>query len=182
MSEVYDSIIDHIIQAEKGYVDHKDDRGGKTNWGITEVVARANGYRGHMKDMPESFAREIYVKRYIKDPKFDLVIAVDPKIGLELVDTGVNMGPAVPSMWFQRILNVFNAKGSKYPDLFVDGKIGPATIDAFKKFLAWRGKEGSQTFLKALNCLQGARYIEITEKNENQESFVYGWIKERVSL
>ena len=35
---------------EKGYSDHPFDAGGKTMYGITEHVARANGYTGEMRD------------------------------------------------------------------------------------------------------------------------------------
>ncbi len=34
--------------------------------------------------------------------------------------------------------------------------------------------------LKALNCTQGERYLELAEKREANESFVYGWLEERV--
>lgn len=177
----YESIIDDILKAEKGYVDHPNDRGGPTNHGITEAVARRNGYEGDMQDMPESFAREIYRKRYIIEPKFDKIAALDATVGHELIDTGVNMGPARASEFFQRCLNVFNKQGSMYADIFVDGRIGPATIEAYKAFLKWRGAVGSSVMFKALNALQGVRYIEIAENNESQESFTVGWFDKRVS-
>ncbi len=39
-----DSIIDGIIEREGGYVDHEDDRGGCTNYGVTlSTLQRAHG-------------------------------------------------------------------------------------------------------------------------------------------
>lgn len=35
----FEPIIDAILRAEQGYVDHPDDRGGPTNHGITLAVA-----------------------------------------------------------------------------------------------------------------------------------------------
>jgi len=35
---------------------------------------------------------------------------------------------------------------------------------------------------RALNCLQGAYYIELAERREKDERFVYGWLKNRVVL
>ena len=178
----YEAIIDRIIAAERGYVDHPDDKGGPTNFGITQAVARVNGWTGDMQDLPETCARMIYMKRYITEPHFDQVATLDPKVGFELMDTGVNMGPARASEFFQRCLNVFNMQGSRYADVFVDGRIGPVTLDAFKTYLRWRGEAGSRTFLKALNCLQGARYIDIAENDARQESFTFGWLTHRVEL
>lgn len=177
----FEHFIDRIIAAEDGFVDHPDDRGGPTNHGITQATARAHGYTGDMRDMPESLAREIYRHRFIAAPKFDLVAAIDEHIGYELIDTGVNMGPAHPAMFLQRWLNAFNAGGSHYADLFVDGRIGQVTLDALKAFLKWRGVEGRLVMLRALNNLQGARYLEIAERDPSQRTFVYGWVKERVS-
>jgi lysozyme family protein len=177
----FESIIDSILEAEKGYVDHPSDRGGPTNYGITQAVARRNGYDGDMKDLPLSLAREIYRKRYIVEPQFDKVAAIDPTVGHELIDTGVNMGPARASEFFQRALNVFNSRGTAYPDIFVDGRIGPDTLAAFKALLKRRGAVGSSVMFKALNSLQGVRYIEIAENNQSQEDFTVGWFDKRVS-
>lgn len=177
----FDSIIDRVIKAEAGYVDHPADSGGPTNWGITQAVARANGFAGDMRDLPQALARQIYEKRYIVKPKFDRVAVVDVDIAMELVDTGVNMGPARPAEFLQRCLNVFNANGSRYADLFVDGDIGPATLDALRAFLRWRGADGKRVLLRALNSLQGAFYIELAERRPKDEAFVYGQILHRVA-
>jgi lysozyme family protein len=178
----FERFIDDIIAAEKGYVDHAADRGGPTNYGITQAVARRNGYDGPMQDLPVSLAREIYRRRYIIEPGFDKVAVIDEKIGFELIDTGVNMGPARAAEFLQRCLNVFNAQGSRYADLFVDGRLGPVTLDALRAFLRWRGANGTKAMLTALNCLQGTRYIDIAENNESQEAFTYGWLLNRVAL
>lgn len=176
----FDTIIDRVIKAEAGYVDHPADSGGPTNWGITQAVARANGYTGHMRELPQVLARRIYEQRYITEPRFDLVAAVDRDIAFELVDTGVNTGPARPAEFFQRCLNVFNANGSKYADLFVDGRIGPATLEALRRYLAWRGADGKKVMLRALNSLQGTFYIELAERRPKDEAFVFGQILHRV--
>jgi hypothetical protein len=36
-------------------------------------VARRNGYRGPMQELPLALARDIYRKRYIVEPAFDKV-------------------------------------------------------------------------------------------------------------
>ncbi|HAF5691027.1 TPA: hypothetical protein G8M91_001219, partial [Salmonella enterica] len=42
--------------------------------------------------------------------------------------------------------------------------------------------EGEMILIRALNCSQGQRYLELAEKRQANESFIYGWIKERVRL
>jgi lysozyme family protein len=177
----FDPIIDGILAVEKGYVDHPNDRGGPTNYGITVAVARANGYQGNMRDLPIGLARSIYERRYIVEPKFDQVAAINADIATELIDTGVNMGPSRAAEFLQRWLNGFNSGGSRYAELFVDGRLGPVSLEALKAFLKWRGVEGGKVMLKALNGVQGTRYLEITEANKSQRDFLYGWIRERVS-
>ena len=179
MTAQTDKIIDDVLKSEKGYIDHPSDRGGPTNFGITLATARASGYQGDMRDLPLSTARAIYQRQYIIAPKFDQVLAIHEGIGTELIDTGVNMGPATAVRFLQRALNVFNARGVKYPDLIVDGQLGPASLNALRAYLGWRGTEGGAVMLKTLNALQAVRYIEIAEGNPTQEDFVYGWIRGR---
>lgn len=49
-------------------------------------------------------------------------------------------------------------------------------------FLSHRRDEGEMILIRALNCSQGQRYLELAEKRQANESFIYGWIKERVRL
>jgi lysozyme family protein len=177
----FEPVIDAILRAEQGYVDHPNDRGGPTNHGITLAVARANGYDGDMRDLPVSLAREIYRRRYIVAPAFDKVATINAEIAAELIDTGVNMGPARAAEMLQRLLNGLNAQGSRYPDVFVDGRIGKVTLDALAAFLRWRGLDGVKVILRGLNSQQAMRYLDIAENNPSQESFLYGWLLHRVN-
>lgn len=174
-----DAYIKDLIRREGGYVDHPADRGGPTMWGVTEQVARAYGYHGRMQDMPQSVASSIYMERYWREPKFDLVNEHTTAVAEELLDTGVNMGPMVASRFLQRALNVLNKEASIYPDLIVDGVIGRMTIAALRAYLGARGKDGHVVLFRALDSQQGARYIEIAEGRPSQEAFVHGWFLHR---
>jgi lysozyme family protein len=175
-----EGIIDATIGKEGGYSDHPADRGGPTRWGITQAVARKHGYYGDMRVLPRDTAVTIYRGEYFEKPGFMGVAALSPAIAEELFDTGVNMGPAVPSMMLQRLLNALNRGGADYPDLAVDGKIGPGTIAALRAYLKVRGAEGEAVLLKALNCLQGERYVDLAEKRPANEAFLFGWIRTRI--
>lgn len=174
-----DAIIDGVVKREAGYCNDPDDAGGETMYGITAATARQAGYYGPMIDLPLSYARDIYRGRYVTVPRFDQVVAIDPDIGAELIDTGVNMGPARAAEFLQRWLNAFNFD-KRYPELFVDARIGPQTLKALRGFIQWRGDEGRKALNCALNALQGARYLEIAEKAPSQRKFVYGWVTQRV--
>lgn len=181
MAQNLQTFLDNLIVKEGGYVNHPSDRGGPTKWGITQSVARSWGYLGPLEHLPEAVARAIYTKRYWEDPGFDKIAAVSEYVAEELFDTGVNTGPGVPSIWLQKWLNGFNRQQKDYPDLLVDGKIGKATIDALKAYLKVRGKVGEHVLVIALNCSQGAHYLEITKREAN-EDFLYGWITNRIQL
>lgn len=175
-------IIDGIIATEGGYVDDPNDSGGKTNYGITESVARSWGYTGDMRHLPIQTAFEIYKKRYWDDIGLEPVSGISMPVAVELCDTAVNMGPMKAGLFFQKSLNVFNRNGNLYPDITVDGVIGRKSVSAFQAFVDHRGVAGIYVMLKALNCLQGAAYIELAEQREKDEAFVYGWIDKRVVL
>lgn len=175
-------MISALIQKEGGYTNNKADAGHITNFGITEASARQNGYAGDMRDMPREFAAKVYRAIYFIDPGFDKVYALSQRIAEELFDTGVNMGASIPTPWLQRWLNAFNQQGKQYAEIVVDGQIGPATINALRAFLNARGADGERVLTAALNCLQGARYLEITEARAANEAFIYGWLLNRVSI
>jgi lysozyme family protein len=179
-----EKIIDDVLVAEGGdkYTNDPSDAGKETRWGITIAVARANGYTGAMKDLPEVVARAIYRKRYIDEPRFGDVVYIEPNIGAELIDTGVNMGTAVAAMFLQRWLNGFNDTGSRYGDLHVDGRIGPVSLDALRAFVRWRGPQGITVLMRGLNGIQATRYLEITEAKPTQRKYLFGWVLNRVEM
>ena len=62
-----------------------------------------------------------------------------------------------------------------------DGRIGPATLSALDSFLAARGRTGGETvLLRALDALQGERYLRLAERRPANEAFLYGWLANRI--
>lgn len=174
------ALIDALIAREGGYVEHPADRGGPTHWGVTEHVARANGWTGDMRALPRAEAERIYRRIYWEEPGFDAVDAISPSVAAELFDTGVNMGPPVATGFLQRALNALNRTARDYPDVTLNRKIGPATLAALRAYLAVRGKAGEAVLLKAMEALQGAHYVALTENRPANEAFLYGWIANRI--
>jgi lysozyme family protein len=162
-------------------VDHPADRGGATNWGITTAVARANGWQGTIRDLPRARAAEIYERVYWRGPGLDRIATRAPMLAAELFDTGVNMGTATAIGFLQRALNALNRGQADYPDLAADGAVGARTLAALDAFLARRGKAGEAVLVKAIDALQGERYVALAERRPANEAFLYGWLAGRVS-
>lgn len=175
-----DALIDEVIGREGGYSNHPADKGGATRWGITEAVARAHGFAGDMRSFPREEAVAVYRRIYWLRPALDRVAAHAPSLAAELFDTGVNMGPGVASGFLQRALNALNRGASDYADIPVDRRIGPRTLAALGRFIDRRGPGGESVLLKAVEALQGERYLALAEQRPANEAFLYGWLANRL--
>jgi lysozyme family protein len=91
------------------------------------------------------------------------------------------MGPAVAMTFLQRALTALNRNGKDYPDLVPDGRAGPRTLAALDGFLEARGRRsGERVLLRALEALQGERYLRLAERRPANETFLYGWLANRI--
>ncbi len=174
------TLIEDLIGREGGYSNHPADRGGATRWGITEAVARAHGYRGDMRAFPREGAITIYERIYWLRPGFNRVAELAPTIAAELFDTGVNMGPAVAVSFLHRALNALNRGARDYDDIVPGVRIDDATIAALTAYLDKRMPHGEGVLLKAIEALQGERYLHLAERRPANEAFLYGWLANRL--
>lgn len=110
----FDKAFHTLLGHEGGYVDHPSDPGGATRWGVTERVARAAGYAGHMKDFPAEQAKAIYWRQYWVPIKAD---ELPPALRYAVFDGAVNSGAGQSVKWLQRAIGVND-----------DGVVGPQTI------------------------------------------------------
>lgn len=182
MTDLFDTLVEGLIGREGGYVNDPADSGGETIWGITRAVARENGYAGPMRAMTRDQAKAIYRAKYWAKSGLYLVAPMSRRIAEELLDTGVNAGTGTAGTFLQRALNVSNRQGADYPDLKVDGAIGPGTAAVLSAYLKRNGAVSEARLLKILNCLQGAYYVELAEQREKDERFVNGWFDSRVAV
>jgi lysozyme family protein len=123
----FDEAFNALLLHEGGYSNHVSDPGGATRFGVTEAVARQEGYTGDMRAYPLAEARRVYRKRYWDAMRLD---DLPSEVRFDLFDAGVNSGVAQAVKWAQRILALKD-----------DGIIGPVTIQALatcnrQKFLA----------------------------------------------
>jgi lysozyme family protein len=112
----FDQALDIILKHEGGYVNHPNDPGGETNYGITKRVAVANGYMDDMESIPMEIVRKIYLTDYWIACRCDELPA---PMRLPVFDAAVNSGTRRSIQWLQAALGVTS-----------DGVIGPKTIAA----------------------------------------------------
>lgn len=175
-----EALIDEVIGREGGYSNHPADRGGATRWGITEAVARAHGYRGDMRSFPREAAAQVYRRIYWIKPGFDQIALRAPAVAAELFDTGINMGPGTAIGFLKRALNALNRGEVDYDDIGTTPIIDAATLAALDAFMAKRKPGGEAVLLKALEALQGERYLRLAETRPANEAFLYGWLASRI--
>ena len=115
----YDQAYDLLIKHEGGFSNHPDDKGGATMWGVTEQVARQNGYTGPMKDLSQPFAKIIYRKLY-----WDAVSAeqLPDEVRYSVFDAAVNSGTGRAIKWLQQAVGETQ-----------DGVIGSMTLRAVRQ-------------------------------------------------
>ena len=150
------NIIDDIIRREGGFVNHQNDTGGATNFGITQRTLEA--YRNRkvsieeIRNLSKEEAFKIYYSEYVKRPKFDLIN--DTLLQELVIDTGVHSGTHRATIFLQEVAGVE-----------ADGLIGPITIEAVNSkelFIPYFNKR--MVFLAQL----------ITRDNK-QAVFAHGW-------
>lgn len=153
----FDEAFEKLLGHEGGYVNHPDDPGGETNWGITIRVARENGYTGAMREMPQAVAKDIYRKRYWAPVYGDLLPAV---VRYAMFDAAVNSGVGQAARWLQRAVGVAD-----------DGRIGPVTLRAV----------GQVSPDKLLRSMLAQRLLFMTNLT-GWGSFGRGWARRIASL
>ena len=161
----FNKAFDEIIGTEGGYTNNPNDKGGPTNWGITQktlasFLGRAVSVE-EVKSLTKEFAKTIYKRNYWDTLHLDLMES-DFLAGL-LFDQGVNFGVGKAAKRFQ---SAINALGS---NLTVDGDIGPATR---LKLNQYSELQVANEFIKASQD----GYADIVAKDASQNVFIRGWI------
>jgi lysozyme family protein len=158
----FDSIIDEILIREGGgkVTNDPTDSGGKTQWGISE---KSNPEAWKDGKVTEQEARDIYFKKYVKGPGFDKII--DSNLQAQLVDFGVNSGPAIAIKKLQGAMKLFEQ----------DGILGPNTLDNVRN---WDPK-----VLNNLLVVARVKMIcQIVKKNPSQLVYLNGWVERALSF
>lgn len=172
MKTTFEEIIEVVLAHEGGFVDDPDDRGGATNWGVTQAV-----WEDHLEDEFTSedvrnFTREQAIALYkeefwipsqseklpeeIREVYFDMCVNHGQRNAVKILQTAVN------------------AKGG---NIDVDGAIGPNTIREASKLKLWEVQVERSGFYWNL-VFVGSFY----GKRNSQQKFIRGWIRRCFNL
>lgn len=158
--ERFNKFLAYIFEVEGGFTDDENDRGGATNFGITEEEAREFGYTGDMQNLTKDFAKNIYLKKYYLGNKLNKI--TDDRVALSIFDWAVNSGRRGIKK-AQIVANKFGAS------LIVDGIIGNKTLEAINSI-------NPEAFLKEYHEMQRTFYKNLAAKDSTQEDFLKGWL------
>jgi lysozyme family protein len=168
MTSAVEQMIDDVIRREGGFVDHPLDRGGPTNFGITQATLSRHLGRpasvDEVRRLSRNLAREIYRRGYFEGPGIGrLPDRVQPFV----FDAAVNHGPGQAVRFVQRVCN-----GAGFGPLVVDGACGPRTslaaADAERAMGDW--------LLAALVEERRNFYLALVERRPEQRVFLKGWL------
>ena len=178
---------------EGGYANNLDDRGGETYRGVSrrwhpkeDIWAIIDSYKGmpgfpgtldsdpKLPGLVDDFYEREFWDRIHGDEISSQVIAD------ELFDTAVMMDVPDAVAILQRSLNALNKVQALYPNIRVDGRMGPETLDTIEACLGT--KKGEELLDVTMNGLQLYHFIMEMEGDEGQEIFGRGWILNRIML
>ena len=158
-----DEVLNFIIDNFEGtkFVDHPDDKGGPTKFGITKrALSRARGGAVTTNDvhiLERDEAKDIYHDAYVLSVKGD-ELSHGP-LRLAMIDYAIHSGPKRAVKAIQEIVGVTT-----------DGIMGPITWQAITE------RRPESLFLKLM--AERTTYLtRIVSRDTSQVSFVFGWGK-----
>jgi len=153
-----DEIITDVLEREGGWRDAVQRPDGTwdpaTNKGITLPVLRAWRLRqnahanaivdvGDLRNLSDAEAEDIYVEEYITKPGFTPANIPYEPLRVQLIDFGINSGPATAVRWLQRVVSMLPHQ--------IDGVIGPETRWALTQIVTSTSPERAELRWRLIN-------------------------------
>lgn len=168
MSKTVQDMIAEIIEREGGYVNHPNDRGGPTKYGITQRTLSA--HRGKpatiedVRGLRYDEAEIIYRQMFYREPKIYLLPeAIQPQI----FDMAVNHGPYRAVKYLQQYLRGCGEM------IKADGLLGARTVAAANRVIE---KLGEVTTNNQIAEYRKRIYRMIASHDPSQNQFIIGWL------
>ncbi len=169
-----EEMLDTIFTHEGGFVDHPDDRGGATNFGITQRTYSQWLDRPvsvqDMQDMTKGIAKEIYLANYYYSPNIhQLPESIQPCV----FDSAINHGPSRAIKFVQQVCNDIESES-----LVVDGLCGRNTCR-----VALECASTKDNLLRAMLVNERIRFFaHIVAEDASQQKFLKGWLNRAESF
>jgi lysozyme family protein len=165
-----DQMLDDILRREGGYTNHPADKGGPTNFGVTQAALAA--YRREavsaedVRTMTKAEAKAVYTADYFLKPRINLLPA---EIQPFVFDCAVNHGPVQAIRFVQQVCTQLDTR-----PLGVDGRCGPATAGRVCEIIVNFGDH--RELLRALVERRRQFYLDLIARKPSQEAFRKGWM------
>jgi len=179
----FEEAVEYVFKHEGGYIDHPNDPGGATNYGISlrslrqlegasldnwDLDGDGDVDADDMRLMTKDRARKIYFKHFWHRQLDQLE---SPRLAIKLFDTGVNVGPHQAGRIFQRMVSRYDS------DVIVDGFVGPKTVDSANVV------SGVVEYCLDDFCAEQARfYFRLVSARPSREVFLLGWLRRAYSI
>ncbi len=149
--------IKFVLEREGGYVHHKDDPGGETNWGISKRAHPAVDIKSLTRNQAEAIYKSGYwIPCYCDQLTYPASLAV--------FDYAVNSGGKVARKALQRAVGATP-----------DGKVGPKTMGALKR-------SSSRAIAKHVTDQRLSNFIRICKRRPASLVFLKGWMRRLIHL
>lgn len=137
-------------------------RQGCTKYGIaTSSYPKVNIRKLSLKDASVIYKRDFWQPLRLSELE-------SQALATEIFDTSVNCGVGTGANLLVHLVNIFAPAHYK-----LNGKVNAEQIEWINKFT--RNKRNRTTFFKALNVLQGQRYLSIIERNPRMMQYSNSW-------
>ena len=168
----FDEAVARILLKEGGFVNHPNDKGGPTNWGITIATLatwRKTGVTEEdVRRLTQAEAKSIYFANYWTPMKLGL--CHDRRLAMMMLDQGCNRGTIIPVKDLQGVLNKYFMK-----NLVIDGEFGPLSANAARE------SDMTKLIVYYVSDCQD-RYNDIIRRDPSQAVFAVGWGNRTQSL
>jgi lysozyme family protein len=165
----FERALDHVLKEEGGYVNDPVDRGGATNFGVTQRVY--DGYRQRtglpvrsVREIDMAEVRAIYDRQYWREAKCH---EMPWPAALAHMDAAVNMGVVQANRLLQRALGVRD-----------DGVLGVISMNA----LAEQSIADPQGLATRLAAVRLRFYVNLVGQRPEQIKFLRGWVLRTVRV
>ena len=159
----FNEAIGVVVKNEGGYVDHPDDPGGATNFGISARFLQRIGDSRHPRDITKDDAILLFKEHFWDRYGYE---KLEPQsLATKVFDMSVNMGPGQAHKLFQRALR---ANGAHWVD--DDGALGPISFHAAEK-------ASEIPLITAIRSEQAGFYRLLVAIEPAKGAFINGWLR-----
>lgn len=168
-----------LAHHEGGFVDHSNDPGGATNYGVSLRFLRQEGIdidgdgdidADDIRAIDPAKSKAIYKKYFWIPCQCEKIRST--MISTKIFDMAVNMGQRQAYKLVQRAINSLQSS----QELVVDGLVGPSTIGAINSL----EKEDFELIVH-VRTEQAKFYLDLIENKPDLGSFTLGWLRRAAS-